>query len=246
MGAFIRQRPEAVQTTALLFDPEVALIDNERGIEHSLKQALAAFGLPMPDEGLAFFRSPQEPLPNLLARLLETDERTELVQFFACFQKYFDQTGRYMGELRAGAEAMLINLVKSGRYECHLLSHIGRNAVTRLLERYGLAPYFKSIVSGDRPSCPRIRPALIHHAVDANQNSRWMLLSDHPWELAAAREQGISACALGYGRSPLRVLSRCPAEAIVADVGDLSTLLLDDRAAHPNVLAMQAHRNGLH
>ena len=231
----------------LMLDPEVLLIDTSPGVEHSLKQALAAFGLPMPDEGLDFFRQTQLPLPQLFAKLLSTDEREHILQFFNCFNEYFDKTGRYMGRLRAGSTRFLANIAASGRFDCHYLSHIGKHASAQLLDAYGIGHFFRSTIATERQTCPRTRLGLMRDAVRTRRtpDRQWLLLSDHPWELMTAETLGIRAIALGYGRSPLRVLSTCPAEAIAASVGDVEAHLLDP-AEHGNVLRLQPRRTQVH
>ncbi len=217
--------------TTLIIDPESLLIDNMDGIEYALKAAMQDLQLPMPSRSLKHCALSKMPLIDMFASLVGSHDRALLQQFCTAFMEHFHASGRYRGRLRSGSYRLLVNLAADPRFEIHYLTHIGLQSASRVLDNYGIDPFVRSVISGDQPACPGVRLALLKHVVERSARPRaaWCLITDHPWELMAAREFGIRAIALGYGRSPLQVLGTYPAEAFATCVADVEAHLLDEK-----------------
>ncbi|MDB5988184.1 MAG: putative phosphatase [Nevskia sp.] len=216
----------------LIFDAESLLLDPTQGIQHSLLGALQQLGRRLPDHAFRHW-SLRTPLREALAILMDCRDPQQLDQACDCFFQHYEQSGRFCCSLRPGALALLNTLAGDARFELHYLTHIGAQAAARLLDVYGFGKFVRSIFTSEAPTCPGVRPHLMQQLVASSCQppSRWVLLSDHPYELMTAQELHLRSIALGYGRAPLPTLLQLDPSAIAADLPDVSAQL--DELLHP-------------
>jgi len=217
----------------LIFDAESLLLDPTQGIQHSLLAALRQLGQRLTRHAFRHW-SLRTPLRESLAILLNSRDPQQLDQACDLFFQHFEQDGRFRCSLRPGALALLEDLARDPRFELHYLTHIGAQAAARLLDVYGIGQLVRSIFSSEAATCPGVRPQLMQQLVLNSRQppSRWVLLSDHPYELMAAQELHLRSIALGYGRAPLPTLLQLDPDAIAADLPDVGAQL--DELLHPS------------
>ncbi len=211
---------------ALIFDVESLLLDPTQGICESLQCALRDLGGHLPDRAFRHW-SLRTPLREALAILMHGSDSQQLDKATAAFFRHYEQQGRFRSRLRPGALPLLKNLLRSGRFELHYLTHIGAQSAARLLDLHGLGEFVRSVFTAEAPGCPGMRPHLMRHlaACSGRPPSRWVLLSDHPYEIVAAQDLHIRSIALGYGRAPLPALLQLDPDAIAANLPDVAMQL---------------------
>src|SRR5262249_10572210 len=76
----------------------------------------------------------------------------------------------------------------------------------------------RCVIAPQEPACPGLRLSLLKRHVERGGRPResWALLTDHPWELMAARRMQLRSVGIGYARLPLAVLRGLRPDAIAA------------------------------
>lgn len=117
----------------------------------------------------------------------------------------------------------LRELVEAG-YILGLVSNIGKNALTRALDKFGLTAYFKSVIS--RNDLSRLKPdpeGLLKSAdILGTKPDKIMLVGDSRVDVQAAKAAGMSACYLSGGENWPQNL---PKSAIDLKVDKLSQII---------------------
>jgi len=211
---------------SLIFDVESLLLDPTPGICESLQCALQDLGGHLPDHAFRHW-SLRTPLREALAILMHGSDSQQLDKATAAFSRHYEQHGRFRSRLRPGALPLLKNLALNGRFDLHYLTHIGAQAAARLLDLHGLGEFVRSVFTAEVPACPGMRPHLMQQLVACSGRppSRWVLLSDHPYEILAAQDLHLRSIALGYGRAPLPALLQLDPNAIAANLPDVAAQL---------------------
>ena len=125
---------------------------------------------------------------------------------------------------------LLAAIASDPRLELHYLTHIGAECAVRLLDAYGLSHIPRVVVAPESPACPGLRLSLMKQHVENSGRPRasWALLSDHPWELMAARRMRLRAVGIGYARLPLASLFALQPDAVAASPGEVAACLGGD------------------
>lgn len=226
----VRRAMGDAPTLQVLFDVESLLLDPVAGMRESLLAALR-------ESGLAELRasvtpaSSEDDLRGLLLDLLSQRESARVDCALQSYCRHFNTHGRYRCRFRDGSLRLLATLAARSDLCLHYVTHIGAVAAARVLDVYGLRYLPRVVCTGEQLDCPGLRPALIRDTVAASSTpaSRWVLLSDHPPELVAARQLGVRCIGLGYGRAPREALQQLPVDALAVDLDDVATLLHGSR-----------------
>lgn len=219
-----------VPAKAVIFDPESLLLDPAPGIEHSMRWAMRDLGIEVPKHWFERNWTAQTPFWETLTQLMETSD-PELIEFGReRYFAHFNEQGRFRCILRPGSMQLLAALASDPRLELHYLTHIGAEGAVRLLDAYGLSHIPRVVVAPESPACPGLRLSLMKQHVENSGRPRgsWALLSDHPWELMAARRMGLRAVGIGYARLPLASLCALNPDAIAATPSEVHACLGDD------------------
>jgi phosphoglycolate phosphatase-like HAD superfamily hydrolase len=218
------QRPSA-QTTAI-FDPESLLLDPAPGIEYALRAAMHDLSIEIPEGWFTAHWSPRTPFWKALNEVTGTNDPDVLGLARDLYFSHFNETGRFRCTLRPEGMPLLVRLANNPGMELHYLTHIGARAAARLLDTYGLQHFPRSIVTAETPACPGIRLSLLKQLIESGRRREdWVLLSDHPWELMAARCLGIRAIGIAYGRLSPESLGDLQAQDIASTPLDVAHLL---------------------
>lgn len=209
---------EARASHTVIFDPESLLLDPSSGIEYAMRWAMRDLGIAVPRNWFRHNWSLRTPFWDTLTRLMDTSD-PELVEFGReRYYAHYNESGRFRCTLWPGAMPLLTRLVSDPRLELHYLTHIGAEPALRLLDAYGLSHVPRCVVAPEVPSCPGVRLSLLKQHVERGGRPRrsLVLLSDHPWELMAARRLHLRSVGIGYARLPLAVLRGLRPDAIAA------------------------------
>lgn len=215
----------------VIFDPESLLLDPAPGIEYSMRWAMRDLGIEVPRHWFERNWTAQTPFWETLTQLMDTSD-PELIElgrerYFA----HFNECGRFRCGLRPGSMQLLAALASDPRLELHYLTHIGAERAVRLLDAYGLSHIPRCVIAPESPACPGLRLSLMKQHVEGSGRPRgaWALLSDHPWELMAARRLGLRAVGIGYARLSLASLCALGPDAIAATPAEVPACLDEGR-----------------
>jgi len=218
-------------TTAVIFDPESLLLDPSAGIEYAMHWAMRDLGIEVPQHWFREEWSLQTPFWETLTRLMDTSD-PELVDFGReRYFAHFNESGRFRCTLRPGGLQLLAQLAEDPRIELHYLTHIGAAPALRLLDVYGISHIPACVVTPEAPGCPGMRMALLKQHVESGARPRlsWAMLSDHPWELMAARRLQLRAIGIGYARLSLTSLCALQPDAIAVTPAEVPACIADER-----------------
>ena len=230
MKRTLQASPRRGETSiAVIFDPESLLLDPSAGIEYAMRWAMRDLGIEVPQHWFREQWSLQTPFWETLMRLMDTAD-AELIEFGReRYFAHFNESGRFRCTLRPGSPQLLEALSADPRIELHYLTHIGAEPAVRLLDAYGIGHIPACVVTPEAPSCPGMRLALLKQHVESGARPRlsWAMLSDHPWELMAARRLKLRAIGIGYARLPLASLCALQPDAIAATLDEVPACLAE-------------------
>lgn len=128
---------------AILFDLDGTIINSEEGITKCVQYALKAYGIEEPDRNklLCFIGPPLDPVFREKYGMTE-EEAWQSVQKY---RERFDVEGIFECCLYDGVKETIMDLKKKG-YTLALASSKPETACRRILEHFGLTPYFDEVV----------------------------------------------------------------------------------------------------
>ncbi|MDB5977401.1 MAG: 5-nucleotidase [Nevskia sp.] len=223
------RRQAGAPSIGVIFDPESLLLDPAPGIEYAMRWAMRDLGIEVPQHWFRDQWSLQTPFWETLTQLMDTSD-PELIDFGReRYFAHFNECGRFRCTVRPGGLQLLAALSADPRIELHYLTHIGAEQAMRLLDAYGLSHIPACVVTPEAPACPGIRLSLLKQHVESGARPRlsWVLLSDHPWELMAARRLQLRAIGIGYARLSLASLCALQPDAIAATPDEVPACLAD-------------------
>ena len=207
----------------IILDLESLVLDQRAAVRASLAFVAQSLGLTAPPRELAQ-QAGREPIPQLLYRWIgEVDATRQAVELY---QEHFERQGRFQAQLRPGAGRLLRQLGALG-WEAHYLTHIGRSAAFALLDQFATEANIRSVISSVNPGSGMMRPPFLSGLLKAGQlqPQRSLLVSDHPLELAAARDLQVPALGLAYGRAPAALLAQYQPIAMARDCATVAQIL---------------------
>jgi len=180
----------------IIFDLDGTLLDTGEGIIKSLKFALSKFGLPVPnDEICKSFVGP--PLKKRFLELYDSEEQTADA-LLACFREEYGKGNLFLARVYPGVEECLKELHK--QYSLAVATNKSEIQATQLLERFGMASYFKLICGSD------MKASLTKEQIVANAASKLgfspadcIVVGDSGNDAEAAAKLGMQFIGVTYG-----------------------------------------------
>ena len=209
----------------LIFDFDGTIAESGRGIMHCAGLAMERLGKPVPGEdvlrrfvGPPLFTSFRDECG------LSDEEATLAVQYY---RERYESGGLFEADIYPGITPMLRALKASGAYMA-VASGKPAKFLVRIIEHFGLTPYFEKVVGPDPSSHSSDKAAQILAALPegARPEDAWMI-GDRCFDVDSAHALGMTAVAVGYGYGSAEEFARCGAEKVAMTVRELSELLLD-------------------
>jgi phosphoglycolate phosphatase len=215
--------------TYILLDLDGTLTDSFEGITKSFNYALKALcgyeetnqdtlsgiiGPPLRDLYIKNYGV----APELAEKLIEK------------YRERFSTVGLYENKVYDGVPEMLAALKEKGKVLA-LASAKPEEFCVKILEHYGLLPYFDETVGASLDgSCDTkegvIKEALRRLGLTSETKREAVMVGDREMDILAAHEKGLAAVAVGYGYGREEDLRACRPEFFVNDVAGLRDLLL--------------------
>lgn len=216
----------------VLFDLDGTLTDSKEGITKSVQFALMRQGIHEPDlDKLEPFIGP--PLADSFMDFygMTQDEAAIAV---ADYRERYAPIGIFENKVYPGIPEMLEHLKAAGM-KLAVASSKPEHYVKRILERFGLEPYF-DVVTGSNPDGSRSeKEEVVEEALrrlagpSAPNRENCAMVGDRKFDIYGAQEFGLTSVGVAYGYAGKGELKEAGADHIVKSVKQLEKLLLGDR-----------------
>lgn len=206
----------------VIFDMDGVIIDTEPIHHHAFFTQFAELGITVSDELYASFLGSST--RNVFQRLkqefgLPQEVPALLLRKRELFNKAFDEnTGL---DLLPGVRALIEDLQRHG-VQMVLASSASKATITRVFNRFGLAPYFSHTVSGEDFAQSKPNPAIFLHAAELAQTpvTECIVIEDSANGVAAAKAAGIYC--VGYASPHSAGQDLRLADQVIQDFSELS------------------------
>jgi phosphoglycolate phosphatase len=214
-----------VTPLVLLFDLDGTLTDPRPGIVGSIRYALERLGRPCPsDDTLATYIGP--PLRGTFATLLETPDRARVEEALSLYRERYGTVGLFENAVYDGIPRMLDELgaVTSRRF---VATAKPMAFAARIVERFGLAPYFAGVYGPDLDGRLDDKADLIAHLLKAEglAADTTVMIGDRATDIAAARANNLRSVGVLWGYGSVEELREAGADLLCASPADLESCL---------------------
>ena len=211
----------------LLFDLDGTLTDPGEGITNSVAYALAKFGIEVTDRSTLYpFIGP--PLIESFMRFFSFS-REDAERAVAYYREYFSVTGIFENRPYDGIHETLECLSKAGR---HLFLATSKPEVyaKRIVEHFGLAPYFDYIAGASLDEKRSEKWDVIRYALDTCPEiipEDAVMIGDRKHDILGAKKTGLDSVGVLWGYGSTEELTAEGATHIVKSQDELIDLLLN-------------------
>lgn len=216
---------------AILFDLDGTIINSEEGITKCVQYALRAKGIEEPDlkKLLRFIGPPLEPSFREHYGMTE-DEAWESV---AKYRERFDVKGIFECCLYDGVKETIISLKEKG-YVLALASSKPETACRRIIEHFGLTPYFDEIVGATLDGSIGTKEEVLEElgrrmAHMQITKDEMCLIGDTKYDAAGAKIFGIRCIGVSYGFGTREDMLAAGAEAVFDGIEEVERYIEENR-----------------
>jgi phosphoglycolate phosphatase len=210
----------------ILFDLDGTLTNPRLGIGNSLKYALRQMQIDgYSNEILERFVGP--PLQDGFKNLFGLNERNTNLAV-EHFRTYFGEKGLYENEPYSGITELLEELHLSGKRIYVVTSKLEKYA-KMIVRHFEFDRYIDDLQGAEATGKHSGKGQLIAEIMDRNRilpSSSVVMIGDTHYDLIGAKENEISAIAVGYGFGTPDSLNACNPDYMVESVDELAELLL--------------------
>ena len=217
--------PEKKLYDILLFDLDGTLSDSGPGIMHSVRYALAKFGITgESDDALRRFVGP--PMIGSFMRYYGFD-REKAVQALAYYREDYLAGAIYMNTPYEGMEDTLRQLTAKGKV---LAVATGKPTVMAedVLHHFGWRKYFRFIAGATLDESRSEKKDIIEHAfaeLGIRDKSRVLMVGDRDNDVNGARLAGIDCCGVLYGYGSRSELKAAGARYLITEPKELLNIV---------------------
>ncbi len=184
----------------ILFDLDGTLTDSGEGIMHCFELSLGKYGLPIPPRS-ALRECVGPPLRDSFRRFGVSEDIMEEAVF--TYRDHYVATGQYENFPYPGIEALLQRLTQAG-HSLYIATSKPETMSVEILERYGLAKYFRLIcgatVDGSRNTKEAVIAYLLNQ-ITARENL--IMVGDTIFDVIGAKAHNIPTIAVAWGYGDL-------------------------------------------
>jgi beta-phosphoglucomutase len=206
----------------VIFDMDGVIIDTEPIHHHAFFTQFTELGITVSDDLYASFlgSSTRNVFQQLKQKFNLPQEVTELLQRKReLFNQAFDEDAGL--DLLPGVRPLIEDLQRHG-VQMVLASSASKATITRVFNRFGLAPYFSHTVSGEDFAQSKPDPAIFLHAAELAETpvSECIVIEDSANGVAAAKAGGIYC--IGYASPHSAGQDLRLADRVIQDFSELS------------------------
>lgn len=206
----------------VLFDLDGTLTDSGEGIINSVIFALEHFGLPIPSqEELRSFVGP--PLGESFIRHGIPADRAE--EAIRVYRSRYIPTGMFENTPYPGIRELLETL-KSEGYTLYVATSKPETMSVTILERFGLAPYFRRICGATADSTRSSKEDVIAYLLEQSGAKEDMIMvGDTKYDVLGAKVHGIPAIGVSWGYGKVEEMENAGAAGIAHSMDELLGLI---------------------
>ncbi len=208
-----------------LFDLDGTLTQSEEGIVNCVRHALTEMGKQVPDDAvLRRFIGPS--LRQSLSRYGGLSE-TEFPRALALYRARFSEVGWRENRVYPGIAPLLQAIKKRGGYVA-LASAKSEVFCQKILDYFGLAPYFDRVVGAAHSDTDPKKADLIERALpDGVDRARCVMVGDRVYDIEGAKAAGVCSVGALYGYGA--EAEYADADFVAETVSDLHDYLVGER-----------------
>ena len=212
----------------ILFDLDGTLTDSREGIVHCVRETIAGYGDPLPEEEtLLRFIGP--PLQDSFIRFCgySPEKAAEAVERFRLL---YEPVGQYENRAAPGMAELMARLREQGRVLA-LASSKPENLCRSICARFGFTPHLSALVgsppSGDWEKEDVVREAMRQLGLTAADAPRVLMVGDRKFDVYGARACGVDCAGVEFfGYAPPGELEEAGAVAVAATPEELEAFIL--------------------
>lgn len=215
----------------LLFDLDGTLTDPAEGITNCVSYALSHFGIDAAPDTLKSFIGP--PLIDQFMAYAGFDRDTAVLAVEK-YRERFRDIGIFENRVLDGIPALLYTLCQKGYILC-VSSSKPEVFVRRILDKYGLAQYFRVVVGSelDGTRCAKnevIEETLVRLAVqfpetDFSDRTQCLMIGDRIHDIEGAEACGMDALGVTFGYAAAGELETSSAKGIASTTEEILTFV---------------------
>lgn len=208
----------------LLFDLDGTLTDSAEGIINCVKHAMDSMGLDMPDRPERFLGPP---LYDSFAEFcgLDSEQVTEAVRIY---RERYQDIGLFENSVYNGVPEML-KCLKNGGKELFVATSKPEVFAKRILEKFGLADYFRIIGGADINGSRNEKWEVIEYVLQQTgitDRSGVLMIGDRKHDVIGARKCGIPCMGVLWGYGSKEELSTAGADCFAKTPSQAADFLL--------------------
>jgi beta-phosphoglucomutase len=206
----------------VIFDMDGVIIDTEPVHHHAFFTQFGELNIPVSEAEYATFlgKSTRNVFQHLKQKYQLTQEIDDLLKRKrAIFNERFDTDADL--DLLPGVRALIEDLHTHG-VQLVLASSASKGTIARVFNRFGLAPYFTHLVSGEDFAESKPNPAIFLHAAEVSGTpvGECIVIEDSANGVAAAKAAGIYC--VGYASEHSAGQDLRLADLVIRDFAELS------------------------
>lgn len=210
----------------LLLDLDGTITDPMIGITRSVQYALSYFNIKVSRlEELCPFIGP--PLIDSFKEFYNfTDEQAQIA--LKKYREYFTTKGIFENSVYDGIEEFLQSQINQGR-KLMLATSKPEPFAKQILEHFKLDHYFSFIGGATLDGTRSTKTDVIRYVLETNHItdlSDTIMIGDRKHDIEGAKNNGIASIGVLYGYGDKAELEKAGADYIVADINELTTIIL--------------------
>jgi len=212
----------------VVFDFDGTLMDTREAIVASVQYALAAGGLPVPEEA-AIWRRVGTGLHQVLGGLSGfAPEGPEVARLAEAYLARFDEEAPGRTRLIEGVGEALARLQAAGA-RLAIATNRGRPSLMRILEEHGLAAAFPCIVTSTCVARPKPAPDMLERILGhfGAAAERALMIGDTVVDVRLGQAAGVDTCAVTYGAQEAAELAAERPTHLVHHARELPSLVME-------------------
>ncbi|MGN0171644.1 MAG: HAD hydrolase-like protein [Acutalibacteraceae bacterium] len=211
--------------TTVCFDLDGTVLASQKGIYHSVRYALGALSLPIPDDhALRAFLGP--PLHEGFAQVCHVPPE-QLEDAIRLYRDCYRQGGMFEADIYEGIAQMVRTLREQGK-RCLITTSKPQLFAQRILAHFGVDRLFDGIYGSELDQSRSRKSEVIRYAMEKQHFTpqEAVLVGDRHYDVDGAKEVGMDCVGVLYGYGDETELRKAGATYIVADTQALLELLL--------------------
>lgn len=212
---------------AILWDLDGTIINSEEGITKCVQYALRAQGIDEPDlkKLLCFIGPPLDPVFREKYDMTADEAWQSVVKY----RERFDREGIFECQLYDGVKDVIIDMKRKG-YRLALASSKPEIACRRILNHFGLMPYFDEVVGSTLDGSISTKQQVLEEL--ERRMASWgigkdemCLIGDTKYDAAGAKAFGICCIGVSYGFGTREEMLAAGAEMVFDKIEEVETYI---------------------